>query len=307
MQRSRRASWVPIGTTVALGLVLSACGTRPAPGLTASYTAPSRTPASHGGPPHGSRAASLVLARKMLGQLRRPPGSRVVRPHPVPRYLRQPAQGIGVIHRVDVKRFYAAPRSMQASYAYLRKHVPAGYRREVTGSGSQGSTTVVEFVVYAPKALPRGVDVANLVVEVVPGRHGGSVLRADGQVGWYPPRSAAEYLRPVGYHAVTITRTTQSSGHRTTRTFRSRAVITRLARILNSLPASDGGSMSCPPQAPIVHLVFRPAAGHPRFAVTTFDCVTDSVTVGGRSQPDLSDPANRVAAAAQRLLRHGAA
>lgn len=301
MQRSRRAGRVLIGSTVALGLVLSACGTRPAPGQTASYTVTSR-----GGPPHGSRAASLALGRKMVRQLRRPPGSRPARPHPVPRYLRQPAEGIGVIHRVDVARYYTAPRSMRAAYAYLRRHVPAGYRRWVTGSAGQGSVTVEEFVVYAPKALPRGVDVADLVVGVVPGRHGGSVLRADGEVGWAPPRSAAEYLRPAAYRAVTITRTSQSSGHRTTRTFRSRDAIARLARILNSLPASDGGPMSCSPAAPSYYLVFRPRARHPRFAVTAFDCVTDRVTVAGRAQPELNDPRNRVEAAAQRLLRRGA-
>jgi hypothetical protein len=306
MQRSRRTSWVLIGSTIALGLVLSACGTRPAPGLTASYTVTSHTVTSRGGPPHGSRAASLALGRKMVRQLRRPPGSRAARqPHPLPKYLRQAAEGIGAIHRVDVARYYTAPRSMRATYAYLRKHVPAGYRRWVTGSAGQGSVTVMEFVVYAPKKLPRGVAVANLVVGVVPGRHGGSVLRADGEVGWFPPRSAAEYLRPAAYRAVTISRTTQSTGHRTSKTFRSRDAIARLARILNSLPASDGGPISCSPTAPVYHLVFRPRAGHPRFAVTAIDCVTDQVVVAGRVQPELNDPRNRVEAVAQRLLRRG--
>ncbi len=122
---------------------------------------------------------------------------------------------MAVVDQVDVKRFYSAPRSMAASYAYLRKHVPAGYRRTVTGSEGQDGKTVLELVVYNPKALPRGVDEADLVVGVVPGRHGGSVLRADGEVAWYPPRSAAERLRPAAYRAVTITRTSaqRAPGH----------------------------------------------------------------------------------------------
>lgn len=303
MQRSRQLSWVLVTLTAALGLVLTACGTRPAPaGTAAPRTGTPYTVASRGGPPQGSRTASLALARTMLRQLRRPPRSRVVQPRPVPRYLRTPAQAVAVTDQVDVKRFYSAPRSMAASYAYLRRHVPAGYRLVGSGSLGQDGQAMLEFVVDEPKALPRGVAEADLVVGVVPGRHGGSVLRADGEVAWYPPRSAAEQLRPAGYRAVTITRTDLSSGHRKVRTVRSRAAIARLARILNSRPASDGGSTSCPPDAPSYRLVFRPAAGHPRFAATADGCGTDSVTVAGRRQPALADPGNRVSAAAQRLL-----
>jgi hypothetical protein len=301
MQRSHRMSWTLIGLTVALGLVATACGTRPAPaGPAASRNVTSYTVASRGGPPQGSRAASLALASKLLRQLRRPPGSRVVRPRPVPKNLRGPAQGMAVVDQVDVKRFYSAPRSMAASYAYLRKHVPAGYRRTVTGSQGQDGRTVLELVVDNPKALPRAVEEADLVVGVVPGRHGGSVLRADGEVAWYPPRSAAERLRPAAYRAVTITRTSLN-GHRATRTFRSRAAIARLARVLDSLPASDGGSFSCP-SGPGFRLAFRPKAGQPRFVVTADGCATDLVTVAGRDQPVLADPRERVVAAAQRLL-----
>jgi hypothetical protein len=132
------------------------------------------------------------------------------------------------------------------------------------------------------------------------------VLRADGEVAWFPPRSAAEWLHPARYRAVTITRTVLSSMRKKVRTFRSRAAIARLARILNSLPASDGGSVSCPSDPVSYRLAFRPAAGRPRFTATADGCGTDSVTVAGRTQPDLADPAGRLAAAAQRLLRASA-
>jgi hypothetical protein len=293
MQRSSPMSWTLIGVIVTIGLITTACGTRPAPaGPAASRTVRSFTAASRGGAPQGSRAASRALARRMLRQLRRPPGSRVVTPRPVPKNLRGPAQAMAVVDQVDAKRFYSAPRSMAASYAYLRKHVPAGYRRTVTGSQGQNGKTVLELVVDNPKALPRGVEEADLVVGVVPGRHGGSVLRADGEV--------AERLRPAAYRAVTITRTSLN-GHRTTRTFRAPAAIARLARVLDSLPASDGGSFSCP-TGPGFRLAFRPKAGQPRFAVAADGCATDLVTVAGRTQPVLADPHERVIAAARRLL-----
>ena len=218
----------------------------------------------------------------------------------MPPNLRQPAQGIAAVYHVDLKRFFSAPRSMAASYAYLRTHVPAGCRRTVTGSEGQDGKIVEELVVDDPKALPRGVEEADLGVEVVPGRHGRSVLRADGVVAWYPPRSAAERLRPAAYRAVTISRTS-TSGHQTTRTFHSRAAISRLARALNSLPASDDASTSCP-SGPGFRVAFRPRAGQPRFAVTAGGCATDLVTVGGRAQPVLADLHERVIAVARRLL-----
>lgn len=191
MQRSRGMSWALIAMTVAAGLATAACGTRPAPtGPAASRTVTSVTAASRGGPPQGSRAASLVLAGRMLRQLRRPPGSRVITPRPVPKNLRGP---------------------------------------------------------------------------------------------------------------VTITRTS-ASGRRTARTFRSRSALARLARVLNSRPASDGGSSSCPSGSSSYRLVFRPAVHHPRFVVTALGCATDSVTVAGRDQPVLWDPHERVIAATRRLL-----
>jgi len=299
--RARIAAAALTAVTAATCLTLvAACGSQAAPRLaTTAYAV------SHGGPPHGSRAASLALGRKMVGQVRRPPGSRAIRaPRRLPWYLRAPAQGIGAIHRVDVARFYTSGRSMRASYAYLKRHVPRGYVLQGSGYLGQGSRPVLDFVTYSPKSVPRWVDTATLVVGVARGRHGRSVLRADGEVAWFPPRSAAEHLRPAAYRAVTITRMSPA-GHSVTRTFRARSAIARLARILNSLPASAGGSVSCQPVASTYRLVFRPRAGHPRFAVTAFDCYqdgTDQVTVAGRAQPALADAGNRVAAAARRLL-----
>lgn len=302
MELSCRARIAAAAVTAVTCLTLvAACGSQPAPRLaTTAYSV------SHGGPPHGSRAASLALGRKMVGQVRRPPGSRAIRaPRHLPWYLRGPAQDIGAIHRVDVARFYTSGRSMRASYAYLKRHVPRGYVLQGSGYLGQNSRRVLDFVTYTPKSVPRWVDTADLVVGVARGRHGGSVLRADGEVAWIPPRSAAEHLRPAAYRAVTITRTSPG-GHSVTRTFRARSAIARLARILNSLPASDGGSVSCQPEASTYRLVFRPRAGHPRFAVTAFDCYgdgTDRVTVAGRAQPALDDAGNRVPAAGRRLLR----
>ena len=116
------------------------------------------------------------------------------------------------------------------------------------------------------------------------------MLRADGEVAWYPPRSAAERLRPAAYRAVTITRTVPGSRH--AKVGRSAPVPTSPAwpGSWTSLPASDGGSFSCP-VGPGVRLVFRPKAGQPRFVVTASGCATDTVAVAGRDQPSLADTA----------------
>src|SRR5258708_18963877 len=52
----------------------------------------------------------------------------------------------------------------------------------------------------------RAIDPSTtLLATLAAGPHGGTVVRADAEVVWYPPRTAAEYLDPMEYQSVTIT------------------------------------------------------------------------------------------------------
>lgn len=213
---------------------------------------------------------------------------------PLPAGLRQVTGPIGVTNMVDVYRLYTLPVSMLAAAAFLAAHSPAGMKAEGTGSGSvRGVATERDFS-YGLNKPPRGFSSVELVDTVVPAPHGGSFLRADAQVIWYPPRSAAEYLNPRDYRAVQVDTVLYSrggndfNGKPVTRTLTARSVIARLARFVNSLPASPGspGGFGCLPQSD-GQLTFEPVAGQPKVVVYATGCGTDTVSVGGARQPAL--------------------
>jgi len=59
---------------------------------------------------------------------------------------------------------------------------------------------------------------------------GGSLLRADAQVTWFPPRTQAQHVDPARFRAVTVSATLfNSRRHTARRTFTAGAVIARLA------------------------------------------------------------------------------
>jgi hypothetical protein len=111
---------------------------------------------------------------------------------------------------------------------------------------------------------------------------------------WYPPRSAAEYLPPAGYRAVTITVTATLVRAHTrpptiTRVFTSPPVIARLARLLDGLHATAPWIGSCPAGLPQFRIVFEPRHRGPAQAVTPDGCYGELVSTGGLPQPALED------------------
>jgi hypothetical protein len=115
-----------------------------------------------------------------------------------------------------------------------------------------------------------------------------SEVRADVQVIWYPPRSAAEYV-PPGMHAVTVTASyvgpKQGSS---TRTFTSPGTVRRLAALLNGAHASDLGFVPCPLRWVTYRLAFA-ASPHaaPYLVATDPGCPGIQISVAGRAQPAL--------------------
>jgi hypothetical protein len=242
----------------------------------------------------------------MLARLVLPPGSRAARLRPVPEILRGPAQQTaGGSTSADLHRFFRVPRQMPAAYGFLTSHVPVGYRLTVHGGGQLGpGGSQAQFTGYTPRPLPRGVFAATLLAEVVAGPHGGSLLRADAQVTWYPARTPAEHLRAAAFRAVAVSRMALNPAPRTTtRTVTSPGGIARLAALINGLPAGPGGAVSCPAGTVTYRLAFLPAAARqPRVVVTADGCPADGIAVAGKAQPALWDPGSRLAARVNRLL-----
>jgi hypothetical protein len=285
---------VRAGLLGVVAAVLAGCGSAPAP--TASDTPGSTRAAALA---RGGHAEAIRLAASLLTLARLPAGTGPLT-GPVPAGLRQPASVPGALQLTDLHRFSTLRQPPGAAEAFMLSHVPAGMRQDGIGAGT--GPLQVDF---ALAALPPGIYAAGLAEALVAGPDGGSLLRIDAQVIWYPPRSAAERLDPGRFTAVTVLQSSSSSppAGPVTRTITSRGQLARLVSLLNGLPAAPRMSLHCPPETSGLQLRFRPAApGIPAVVVTAGVCATELVSVGGRSQPALWDPGGRLVHAVRRLL-----
>jgi hypothetical protein len=272
-------------------LAVAACGSAVSAGtpggvVAARDTGPARGQA--GEPAAGSPAQASALAASLLSRLVRPASARPAAPRPVPGPLRQPAESSAAGYSVDRHMFFAWPSSA-ASVAFLMSHLPAGLVWAGNGQSSGPAGTGLTFVSEIMRRPPAGIYQAGLVLSFTAGTGARSLLRADAQVTWYPPRTAAEYVDPARFRAVTVSATlAHPMQHTVRRTFSARSVIARLARSLNSLHADPGLSRHCPAMTGSYRIVFWAAAGAgPVVVVAPTECLVVQISAGGRVQPDL--------------------
>jgi hypothetical protein len=77
-------------------------------------------------------------------------------------------------------------------------------------------------------------------------------------------------------------RESDSLGLRFHKPFRSPAVIARLTRIVNSLPAAKPASTGCPEATYTFQMMFTGIGSQPDTTVTTRSCPADRISVGGK-------------------------
>ncbi len=295
MRQIGQAARIPVvGVTLAaLTIAIASCGTarQPVPGQAVSGLASAGHPAARrtGGPASGSRSLARQAAVRLLHDLVLPPGSRPAGSRGLPDALRQPAQVPGSSYLVQRHEVLAVPHSAGWLLRYLNRHGPAGLTSTGSGTSSGPSWPSLTFLFWSPRHLPAGLYQADLLASVVPAGPHASLLRADAQVIWYPPRSQAEYIRPGRFAAVRLTATVfNPRWHKVRRVITARAAITRLTESLNALPADPGIVYACPAITVGYQLTFLPAAaGQPAVVAVPDGCNSVSMTVGGRAQPAL--------------------
>lgn len=300
--RSRPGLVSAAAAVAAAAALLAGCGSStisPNPPGTSGGPTPAAKPF---GPTDGSHAQALALARHMLTLLVLPSGARHLQ-GPVARQLRQPGVGLGSLNTADVHRFYSLGLPPQAASRFFAEHVPPGMRFISNGQTGGPAGVMALDVGYAPRSLPPGIYRAELDLTLVPAA-GGSLVRGDAQVIWYLTRSAAEYLNPADFGAVTVSAIMLIlKRHTVTRQITSRRVIARLAGLLNGLPASPSLVMSCPAPPTTYRVEFAArASGGPSVVVISGSCFTDQISAAGRAQPSLMDANGRLAAAVRHLL-----
>ena len=292
----------PLPALIAVALAaLTACGSVVAPPATGPSSPGGRplasatpAPAVDSAPPAGSRTEAAALARLMLSRLRLPPGARRLPPDPLPPSLSRPAaQYAGGPASLDQHQLFALTQPLDAAAAFLAAHVPSGLSPGGTGEGSGPGGVTMREVSDTVRSLPAGIAEADLVLTVVRATSGGSLLRADAQVTWYPPRSAAEYIDPARYHVLRVTVSVYGRRpHTVHKVVTSQAFIARLAEALDRMAAEPPGTIACPADLEDFQLSFSVSA-HSRPAVvvrvTESGCGGAQVTVNGRAQPALAD------------------
>jgi hypothetical protein len=257
------------------------------------------------GPPAGSQAEAAALARQLLSRVPLPPGAAPLPQTPLPRSLTwRTYPGTEVIPSLDQYRLFALRQQMGAAAAFLAARVPAGMGNGGTGSGGLDGSTMQD-VTYLAQSVPAGIAGAQLVLTVVPASAGGSLLRVDAQVVWYPPRTAAEYIDPARYHVLSITVVIYGGRpHTVHKVVTSRAFIARLAELLDRLQAEPIGPVACPAIFADYQLAFSLSRhGRPIVVVSTNEigCGGSGISVNGRQQPPLADDGGVAALADQEV------
>jgi hypothetical protein len=248
------------------------------------------------GPPVISAAQAQRLVRALLARAQLPPGAQP-RPGRPPAALAQAVEVESGRPSAMLHRLWRVAEPASAAYAFVTKHAPAGMRWIGSGrSGSRGTVTEQD-VTFQLSRLPAGVAAAGVSMTVAPASAphsaaGASVLRADAQVIWYPPRSAAEYV-PATMHAVTVTATESGQGPSTlTKTVTTPSVVRRLAAMLNGTHAATAGAfISCPMERASYRVAFAVSPrAHPYLVARATLCPDTQVTVRGHGQPALVTP-----------------
>jgi hypothetical protein len=172
------------------------------------------------------------------------------------------------------------------------------------GTTTAQDRTIDQFVSFNLQVPPVGITGDTmLLVTFADGPHGSTVARADAEVVWYPPRTAAEYLRPGAIQSARIKASLSNpTPHHVVNVITSRHAIAGLAALLNGMRAAHNGDMSCPSFNSAYHVAFIGRDGQPRVAVDPTACTTDDILVNGRAQPPLWDPANRLISELRKLL-----
>jgi hypothetical protein len=284
-----------IGAVIALACILSGCGTTHMPAGLRPHTPPLLDHQA------GQGERARAYARHLMTELRLPAGARPAQWPARIRDAMKPMLPAIEADVVDVRALYRTSWPISQVNGFLTAQKPAGLLSGDAGQTSTaGSAAPTAYNVdFNPNKTPSWIYAATLATAVVPAQGGGSLLRVDAQVAWYPPRSNAEHIYPRWYRAVTVIRPGLKPNSRPrTRTFTAPAVVAKLAAVFNALPAEPDVTISCPEIGPgtTYQVVFTPAKRQwPRIVAGTSGCSMDTISVNGHQQPTLYDVGSLVA------------
>jgi hypothetical protein len=280
-----------------------------AAGVVAVLTAIAGNVSAHGTPAIGglaaseSAAANLTAARAdaavLLGEVSLPAGATPSASEPAgdDGRLASSDTGPATPNLVDDHAWWVLPGAPAQALTYIRAHPPAGSTLTGTDSGSTRGVITSESLTFGWPPITGVLDTRQLSITAValPGAITG--LRADAQVVWVTPRPASETI-PTSARLLRVSVHSSIPAnlpHQRPLRFTSLSKIEGVVALLNSLPAAQPGTRSCPDDPGIrVRLAFYAKGVASPLAVARIDpygCGGVQLTIGGRAQPPLESEA----------------
>ena len=246
-----------------------------------------------------NQAAARADAAALLGEVSLPAGATPSASEPAgdDGRLASSDTGPATPNLVDDHAWWVLPGAPAQALTYIRAHPPAGSTLTGTDSGSTRGVITSESLTFGWPPITGVLDTRQLSITAValPGAITG--LRADAQVVWVTPRPTSETI-PTG--AVLLRIGVHSSipanlPHQRPLRFTSISKIEGVVALLNSLPAAQPGTRSCPDDPGIrVRLAFYAKGAASPLAVARIDpygCGGVQLTIGGRAQAPLGSEA----------------
>jgi hypothetical protein len=282
------------GVLLVAGAVVTAAGcATQAPRPIGPATGPARPLAAASQTPKQRAEAD---AAAILEAFVPPPGAqRLARPPNAPGgLLKTPITGLGNATQADGTTFWTAPGDPQALLAWEEAHIP---RRFTLGDADFGPPAWDRMFQLPP--IPGVLTSRAMVVEVVGLGNGQTGIRVDAEVGWQPPRPAADQVPPTA-QMVTIARQPDNgpNGKRPPKpvTITDVKVVKKLAALVNGLPISPFNNIAVP--CPLsfrggLQLTFRARPSAPVLATALTDqaCGVVAFTATGRKELELTNTA----------------
>lgn len=280
------------GVFLLAGAVLTAAGcatqatppTGPATGPAQPFATASQTPKQR------AEADAAAILKAFVP----PPGAqRLAQPPNAPGgLLKTPITGLGDATQADGTTFWTAPGDPQALLAWEQAHIP---RRFTLGDADFGPPAWDRMFELPP--IPGVLTSRAMVVEVAGLGNGQTGIRVDAEVGWQPPRPAADQVPPTA-QVVTIARQ-PDNGPNDKRppkpvTITDVKVVKKLAALVNGLPISPFNNIAVPCPLPFLgglQLTFRARPGAPVLATALTDqpCGVVAFTATGRKELELTN------------------
>jgi hypothetical protein len=295
--RARALPYVLI-TTAVMAIAVAAgasIATAPSPTLARQWHDPYLPPSTAAADPN--EAAAIAEARRLSGLVDPAPGWAPTAAPPAPS-LAAPATFEATPNIVDLYRLWRTSTTPEVVEAWVAAHRPTGSNPAGSGSSNRYGRLLETDRTYAYPPIARRFQSRQLLVSVAPLPRGGTGIRVDAQVVWFPSRPAAEEVPPGATRATaTVYVHDHLSGSAETvlgsATFVDPSVVRLLVHLVDSLPLAVPGARSCPSDngtAPQLDVVFS-GRGIPEVVVhdDTNGCGGVSFRIGGTSEAPLTD------------------